>query len=606
MLLVIDLLSPKKLKPKNMEDIKNTMRKTKIVCTIGPASEDLQILKNLLKNGMNVARLNFSHGIHEEHGRRIKNIRQASQETNIPVAIMLDTKGPEIRIGLLENGKIDLVVGERITLTTEEVLGNKSKIFVNYAGLPHDVKVGDNLLLDDGLISLQVLEIKEPEILCEVINGGVLSDRKKLNMPGVQLNLPGLTERDYADIAFGVKAGIDFIAASFIRSAQDVIAIRKILEELGSRADIIAKIENRQGVDNITEILQVADGIMVARGDLGVEIPAEEVPLVQKRLIKECNLAGKPVITATQMLDSMSRNPRPTRAEASDVANAILDGSDAIMLSGETASGKFPEEAVRTMSRIAQSTEDSLEWGTLMKKRTVNVGQNTTEAISYATCATALSLGAAAILSATKSGSTARMVAKYRPQVPIVASTPDTEVYRKLLLVWGVYPLLVNESDNSELLFDESLEIAQKIGVIKEGDLVVITAGLPLGIPGSTNMIKVHTIGEILARGTGIGKKAITGKAVVANSARLALDNIQQGDILITNSVTAEFMPAIEKAAALITTEGGLTSPGAIIGINLGIPVIVGVAEIDKLTSGEVVTIDPVRGLIYKGQAKVL
>ncbi len=582
------------------------MRKTKIVCTIGPATEDVQILKELLLNGMNVARLNFSHGTHEEHVRRIKNIRQAAQETGIPVAIMLDTKGPEIRIGKLEHGQIQLERGDKIVLTIREAVGNKEKIFVNYPGLPRDVSVGDNLLLDDGLIALKALEIRDEEIVCVVENGGILSERKKINLPGVQLNLPGLTEEDYKDLAFGVGAGIDFVAASFIRTAADVIAIRKILEELGSKADIIAKIENRQGVDNLAEIIQVADGIMVARGDLGVEIPAEEVPLVQKRLIAACNKAGKPVITATQMLDSMIRNPRPTRAEASDVANAILDGSDAIMLSGETASGKFPIEAVKTMARIAKRTEDSLAWAELLKKKADLAVQNTTEAISYATCTTAISLGAAAIITATKSGSTARMVAKYRPQAPIVATTPSDTVVRKLLLVWGTYPLIVNDTNSSEELFEFSIDTAQQAGYIREGDLVVITAGVPIGIPGSTNLLRVHTIGKILASGTGIGEEAVYGKAVIVHDAAEAQERVEAGDILITPSVDSKYMPALTKAAALITVEGGLTSAGAIIGINLGIPVIAGVNEAMELPDQQMVTVDPVRGLIYKGYAKVL
>ena len=582
------------------------MRKTKIVCTIGPATEDVQILKELLLNGMNVARLNFSHGTHEEHVRRIKNIRQAAQETGIPVAIMLDTKGPEIRIGKLEHGQIQLERGDKIVLTIREAVGNKEKIFVNYPGLPRDVSVGDNLLLDDGLIALKALEIRDEEIVCVVENGGILSERKKINLPGVQLNLPGLTEEDYKDLAFGVGAGIDFVAASFIRTAADVIAIRKILEELDSKADIIAKIENRQGVDNLAEIIQVADGIMVARGDLGVEIPAEEVPLVQKRLIAACNKAGKPVITATQMLDSMIRNPRPTRAEASDVANAILDGSDAIMLSGETASGKFPIEAVKTMARIAKRTEDSLAWAELLKKKADLAVQNTTEAISYATCTTAISLGAAAIITATKSGSTARMVAKYRPQAPIVATTPSDTVVRKLLLVWGTYPLIVNDTNSSEELFEFSIDTAQQAGYIREGDLVVITAGVPIGIPGSTNLLRVHTIGKILASGTGIGEEAVYGKAVIVHDAAEAQERVEAGDILITPSVDSKYMPALTKAAALITVEGGLTSAGAIIGINLGIPVIAGVNEAMELPDQQMVTVDPVRGLIYKGYAKVL
>lgn len=582
------------------------MRKTKIVCTIGPASEEVGVIKGLLKSGMNVARLNFSHGTHEEHGRRIKNIKRASRETKIPIALMLDTKGPEIRIGLLENGSIKLFQGDRVTLTTQETIGNKERIYVNYAGLPGDVSPEDRLLLDDGLISLRVLEVKGQEVLCVVENGGELSDRKKLNLPGVQVNLPGLTERDLADLAFGVRAGIDYVAASFIRSAGDVLAIRKVLEDLGSEADIIAKIENRQGVSNLEEIINVSDGIMVARGDLGVEIPAEEVPLVQKYLINKCNLAGKPVITATQMLDSMMRNPRPTRAEASDVANAILDGSDAIMLSGETASGKYPVDAVKTMAAIARRTEESLDYPELMKKRAASAGSTTTEAISYATCTTALNLEASAIITATKSGSTARMVAKYRPHAPIVAVTPNQPVYRKLLLVWGVYPLFAEESHTTDTLIEKSVNTALQAGFIKNGDLIVITAGVPVGIPGSTNLIKAHTVGEILAQGAGIGRESVSGRAVIALTAAEALRKTGKGDILITGCVDSQYMPALKKAAALITVEGGLTSPGAIIGINLGVPVVVGVNEAVSLPEGQIITVDPVRGLIYKGYAKAL
>lgn len=583
------------------------IRRTKIICTIGPASEELAVLEQLLREGMNVARLNFSHGTHEEHKIRIDSIRKSSELLGIPIAIMLDTKGPEIRIGLLENGKVLLKEGDSLTLTTEEILGTREKIFVNYSGLPKDVQEGTTILLDDGLISLKVERVAGHDIHCIIENGGELTNRKKLNIPNASINLPGLTDRDLADIEFGIAEGVDFIAASFIRSALDVLAIRRILEERNSAIDIISKIENRQGVDNIDEILKVSDGIMVARGDLGVEIPAEEVPIVQKMLIDKCNLAGKPVITATQMLESMTKNPRPTRAEASDVANAIYDGSDAIMLSGETASGRYPVEAVKTMARIALKIEESLNWAAMSKNRATTVKRSTTEAISHATSATALSLGAAAIITSTKSGSTAKMVSKYRPQAPIIAVTPDESVARKLLLVWGVQTLISPESGSTDDLIETAVNTSLQAGFIKNGDLVVITAGVPVGIPGSTNLIKVHTVGQILAHGMGIGRHSVSGRVVIANNAEQARENMHKGDILVAVSIEREFLPAVELASALITEEGGLTSPGAIVGINMGIPVIVGVNKVTELiTNGQIVTIDPVRGLVYQGYAKVL
>lgn len=582
-------------------------RRTKIVCTIGPSSEDVAILSELLKAGMNVARLNFSHGTQEEHRKRIANIRRASQITGIPVAIMLDTKGPEIRIGLLENGQIQLKEGEEIILTTKEVVGNSKRVYVNYSDLPRDVEAETRILLDDGLLELQVEKVEDAQVYCRVVNGGVLSDRKKINIPGVNVNLPGLTQKDIDDITMGVKEDIDYIAASFIRSADDVLAIRRVLEGLKSEIAIISKIENRQGVINLEEIIKISDGIMVARGDLGVEIPAEEVPIVQKELIDRCNVAGKPVITATQMLDSMIRNPRPTRAEASDIANAIYDGTDAIMLSGETATGKYPVLAVQTMARIAQRTEQSLNWVEISRKRASLVAHTTTEAISYATGNTARTLGADAIVTATKTGSTARMVSKYRPLTPIIAVTPSGQVFRQLLLVWGVYPLLSPESDSTDTMIDTAINTALSANYIKQGDLVVITAGVPVGIPGSTNLIKVHTVGKILAQGTGIGKQSVIGRAVVAKTAAEAEAVFRKDDILVTQATDRDFIPVLEKAGALVTEEGGLTSHGAIVAINMGIPVIVGVDNATTvLGNSSIITVDPVRGLIYLGSAKVI
>ncbi|AVX30288.1 pyruvate kinase [Carboxydocella thermautotrophica] len=582
------------------------MRRTKIICTIGPASEQVETLVQLIEAGMNVARLNFSHGTHEEHGRRVEAIRQASAKANRPVAILLDTKGPEIRLGVLKE-KITVNPGDKLILTAEEMEGEGNRIPVTYKGLPEDVREGTSILIDDGLIGLKVERIEGTEIHCVVENGGEISSRKGVNVPGAVINLPALTEKDIADIEFGIKMGMDFIAASFVRKAADVLAIREILEKHSSDMQIIAKIENHEGVNNIDEILKVADGIMVARGDLGVEIPIDEVPLVQKMIIEKCNRAGKPVITATQMLDSMIRNPRPTRAEATDVANAIFDGTDAIMLSGETAAGKYPVEAVKTMARIAERAERALRYEELTVRRGIVPERTTTDAISHATVTTAHDLGASAIICATKSGHTAKMVSKYRPQAPVVAITPKMDVVRKLLLVWGVYPLLCKETKSTDEMLKVSVETALAAGLIKAGDLVVITAGVPVGVPGTTNLIKVHTVGEILAKGTGIGARAVTGTVKVARTAKEAEAKIKPGDILVTIATDKDFVLVMEKCAAVITETGGLTSHAAIVGLNLGIGVVVGVDNATHiLEDGTLVTVDGMRGLIYRGTANVL
>ncbi|WP_054957051.1 pyruvate kinase [Paenibacillus dakarensis] len=471
------------------------MRKTKIVCTIGPSSESLENTKKLIMAGMNVARLNFSHGDYEEHGNRIKIIRQAAEELNKTVAILLDTKGPEIRTGKLEVEPIELVQDEYITLTTEEILGDKNRISITYQELPGDVQAGSTILIDDGLIGLTVVEVQGTEIRCRIVNGGTIKSKKGVNVPGVNISLPGITEKDANDIIFGIEQGIDFIAASFVRKAGDVQEIRDLLKKHNAdHIQIISKIENQQGVDNLDEILEASDGLMVARGDLGVEIPAEEVPLAQKRMIEKCNIAGKPVITATQMLDSMQRNPRPTRAEASDVANAIFDGTDAIMLSGETAAGKYPVESVLTMSRIAEKAESALNYRDLFLKQRIAQETSVTEAISQSVAISALDLNAKAIISCTESGHTARMVSKYRPNAPIVAVTTQDRTLRRLALTWGVIPVKGASASSTDEMFEYALLGGQKSGIVKEGDLVVITAGVPLGKSGSTNLVKVSQI----------------------------------------------------------------------------------------------------------------
>ncbi|AGA58710.1 pyruvate kinase [Thermobacillus composti KWC4] len=584
------------------------MRKTKIVCTIGPASESLENTKKLILAGMNVARLNFSHGDFEEHGNRIKNIRQACRELGKTVAILLDTKGPEIRLGNLAEEPVELVAGEFVTLTTENILGDRHRIPVTYSDLPRDVKVGDTILLDDGLIGLKVVEIQGTEIKCEIQNSGPIKSKKGVNVPGVAISLPGITEKDANDILFGIEQGIDFIAASFVRRASDVLEIRELLERHNaSHIQIIAKIENRQGVDNLDEILEVADGLMVARGDLGVEIPVEEVPLVQKMMIEKCNRAGKPVITATQMLDSMQRNPRPTRAEASDVANAIFDGTDAIMLSGETAAGKYPVESVMTMARIAERAEAALEYREIFLRQASAQQTTVTEAISQAVANSALDLDADAIITSTESGYTARMVSKYRPKAPIIAVTPVEHVMRSLQLVWGVIPVLGKPAKTTDEMFDIAVNGAVESGLVKLGDTVVITAGVPVGRSGSTNLIKIHTVGDLVAKGQGIGSQSATGKVVVANTPEEAIAKAKEGMILVTPSTNREYMPAIEKAAALITEQGGITSHAAVVGLNLGIPVVLGVSDATKrMSDGMEVTVYAEIGVIYTGQARVL
>jgi pyruvate kinase len=587
----------------------NPIRKTKIVCTIGPASSSLATIKQLLLAGMNVARLNFSHGTHEEHAARLATLRQAAAELGQTLAIMLDTKGPEIRIGLLKGGRIDLLDGARVTLTTEEIEGDETRISVTYQGLPHSVSAGSSILLNDGNIGLKVLEVQDQEVLCEVLFGGELTDRKGVSLPGTHIDLPAVTDKDVADINFGIEQKVDFIAASFIRQAADVIAIRRLLEARDADIQIIAKIENREGVKNLEEIIRVSDGVMVARGDLGVDVSAEEVPLIQKMIIHSCNHTGKPVVTATQMLESMIHNPRPTRAEASDVANAILDGTDAVMLSGETAAGKYPVEAVGVMARIAERTEESLDYAALLRARgAASASPTVTDAISYATCTSAQDLGAAAIVTATKSGFTARSVSKYRPNAPIVAVSPSEQVCRKLCLVWGVFsltsPLI---TANTDKMIEDAVESSLAKGLIRRGDLIVITCGVPVGVPGTTNLLKVHIVGEVLVRGTGIGSQAVVGQVRICNKPEEALSKVNPGDILVAANTDRDFVPGMRKAGAIITEEGGLTSHAAVVGLSLGIPVVVGVeGATGILRDGGTVTVDSMRGLIYKGVTTVL
>jgi pyruvate kinase len=585
------------------------MRKTKIVCTIGPSSQDEETFRELVQSGLNVARLNFSHGNHEEHKIKIDTIKKVREELNTPTAIMLDTKGPEIRIKDFENGQAELIKDHEFTLTTKDILGNEKIVSVTYDQFAKDIKKGDTILIDDGLISMEAVEITDStDIKCIVRNGGTIKNKKGINVPNVNINLPALTDRDISDIKFGIEQGIDYIAASFIRKAEDVINIRRILEENDAgHIMIISKIENRQGVENIDEIIEVSDGIMVARGDLGVEIPAEEVPLVQKMLIKKCNDTGKPVITATQMLDSMIRNPRPTRAEVSDVATAIFEGTDAIMLSGETASGSYPVEAVKTMARIALMIEKSLDYEGMLASKSNSSNHSITDSISYATCKSCLDLKASAIISATSSGYTAAAVSKFRPVAPIIAATHGQQVMRKLALYWGVYPIRIERLYSTDDILEKSVNKALELGYLENGDLTIITAGVPVGVFGSTNLLKVHIVSELLYKKVGVGKETVFGKAVIAKNENDLRDKFDNGDIIVMASTYKEVVEYMERASAIIVEEGGLTSHAIIAGLSLGKEVVVGAKDCTKIIKdGEILTVNGKLGVVYRGQANIM
>lgn len=467
------------------------MRKTKIICTIGPASESEERLKELMLAGMNVARFNFSHGTHEEHKKKFDRVIKVSNELGLPVATLLDTKGPEIRLKDIEGGKTEIVSGQKFILTTEEVLGNNEKVTITYKNLANDISVGTTILIDDGLIEMVVDAIEETDIICTVINGGPISNHKGVNVPGAELSMPYISDVDRSDIMFGCDMGFDFIAASFVRCREDILEIRKILDQHGSHMKIIAKIESMQGIRNLEDILTVSDGIMVARGDLGVEIPMEEIPVVQKQMIKMAEAQGKHVITATQMLESMIKNPRPTRAETTDIANAIYDGTTAIMLSGETAAGAYPVEAVKTMAKIAERSEQDIDYNSRMKKREHIDNFDVTTAISHATCTTAMDLKAAAIITVTISGFTAGMISRYKPNCPIIACSVSPRICRQLSLSWGVTPIWIARESTTDDLFDVAVRAAEEAGYIQKGDKVVLTAGVPLGVSGKTNMLRV-------------------------------------------------------------------------------------------------------------------
>lgn len=586
------------------------MRNTKIVCTIGPASESEEVLEKVIMAGMNVARLNFSHGDHKEHQARIDTIRKVAKRLDKTVGILLDTKGPEIRTHSMENGEVELVRGQKIEVSMTEVLGNSERFSVSYEGLIDDVDPGDFILLDDGLVELEIDELNKDTgiITTTVKNNGLLKNKKGVNVPGVSVKLPGLTEKDKEDVKFGIEQGVDFIAASFVRRAKDVLEIREMLESHdGEYIKIIPKIENQEGIDNIDEILKISDGLMVARGDLGVEIAPETVPMMQKELIRKCNLLGKPVITATQMLDSMQTNPRCTRAEASDVANAIYDGSDAVMLSGETAAGAYPVEAVQTMAKIAVSAEEAQDYKKLLSDRTKSTQTNMVTAIGVSVAHTALNLKCKAIVAATESGHTANMIAKYRPHANIVAVTPYEHVARQLNLVWGVNPIVKEAERDTDELLNTSVMATLEKGYANEGDLIIITAGVPAGRAGTTNLMKLHVVGDTLIKAQGIGDKTAVGEVVTARNYNELEGKDTTDKIVVVQSVDALMTPLLIKAAGLITVEGGLTSQGAIVGLNLELPTIVGAKEaLEVLEDNMLVTIDSEQSVVYSGHAHVL
>ncbi len=578
-------------------------RKTKIICTIGPASESEAVLSAMIDAGMDVARLNFSHGTHEDHLKKVLSIRKLRKEKNRSIALLMDTKGPEVRIKTFVNGFVDLAVGSRFTLCTYDVEGDETHVSITYDKLPEDIHIGSRILIDDGNIELVVREYTKQEIHCEVLHGGRVSNRKGVNLPGVQLSMPFLSERDRADIRFCVENDFDFIAASFTQCADDILQIRHELEQYGSKdIRIIAKIENAAGVEHMDEILNAADGIMVARGDMGVEIPMEEIPIIQKTLIAKCYNAGKQVITATQMLESMTHNPRPTRAEITDVANAIYDGTSAIMLSGETAAGQYPVEAVLMMAKIAVRTESELDYKKQFAERKSDGFSNVTGAISHATCTTAHDLNAAAIITVTKSGVTARMISKYRPETPIIGCATTEKVCRHMNMSWGVTPLLIEEKENTDDLFHHAVDSAFAAGLVHYGDLVVITAGIPIGVSGTTNMLKVQIVGDVLATGTGLVDRKICGSLCVCKTAEEAFEMFRDGEVLVVPETDNRLLPLLRRASGIICEMPGVDSHAAIAGMTLDIPVIVGATGATRiLKSGTAVTVDGKRGLVFTG-----
>ena len=575
------------------------MRKTKIVCTIGPACDSEETLRAMMLAGMNVARLNFSHGTHAEHQVRIDRIKKLRAELDLPIAIMLDTKGPEYRIGTFENGKIELHSGDTFTFTTEAVTGNAERVSVSYAGLAQDLEPGDTVLVNDGLIALTVTATTGTDVVCRVTAGGVLSDRKSMSFPNKVLKQTFLSEQDKRDLLFGIENDVDFVAASFVSRRQDLVDLNGFLRANGGGdISVIAKIENQPGIDNIEDIFTECTGIMIARGDMGVEVPYEELPSIQKELIGKCRLLGKRVITATEMLESMTHNIRPTRAEIADVANAVYDGTSAIMLSGESAVGAYPVEAVETMVRIALRAEADMDYIRRFSRDT-SASTDVTNAISHATVTSAHDLNASAIITVTKSGSTARILSRYRPACVIVGCTTEKHVWRQLALSWGTVPLMIAEESNTDDLFEHAVDAAVQNGLVHDGELVVLTAGVPLGISGTTNLMKVHVVGHLLSRGQGLhGGKVVAPLCVIRNLEKDAKD-FNTGDVIVCHQTTREMFSMLRKSSAIVLEDDNPEGHGAIAGMSLDIPVIIGAKNATNiLKSGAVVTVDGEKGTV--------
>ena len=585
------------------------MRKTKIICTLGPSTDKDGVLRELVANGMNVARFNFSHGSYEEHKGRLDMLKAVRAELNKPVAALLDTKGPEIRLKEFKNGVEMLEAGQTFTLTTREVEGTKEICSVTYKDLPHDVHEGGTIMLDDGLIMLRIEKVTDTDITCTVLNSGKIKTKKGVNVPGVHLSMPYLSQKDREDIIFGIQNGFDFIAASFVRTAQDVYDIRNLLNEYDSNIRIIAKIENREGVNNIDSILSAADAVMVARGDLGVEIDFTELPGIQKNIIDRSFSFGKPIVTATQMLDSMMVNPRPTRAEISDVANAIYDGTSAIMLSGETAAGAYPVEALKTMSAIAERTENEPHYRDERFKDAAHGQISVSDATAHAACLTARDVNAAAIVTVSESGNTARLLSKYRPTQPIIACVMNEQVQRQLSLSWGITSLLMGPAKSTDELIEMSTALAQKNGYLHNGELAVVTAGVPVGVSGTTNMIKIHMVGNCLSTGVGVGREnadltSASGKACVCRTLDEVRAKFKPGMVLVVPSTTNEMLEYVRDAAALVVEEAGLNSHAAIAGKALLKPTIVGaLGACSHIRDGLDIAVDCAHGSVQRLQA---
>ena len=585
------------------------MRKTKIICTLGPSTDQEGVLRELVANGMNVARFNFSHGSHEEHLGRFEKLKAIREELGKPVAALLDTKGPEIRLKDFKNGTEMLEAGQTFTLTTREVEGTKEICSITYKDLPQDVQPGGTIMLDDGLIKLQIVTVNDTDIVCKVLNSGKIKNKKGVNVPGVHLSMPYMSQRDRDDIIFGAQQGFDFIAASFVRTAQDVYDIRNLLNEYDSDIRIIAKIENREGVNNIDSILAAADAVMVARGDLGVEIDFTELPGIQKNIIERSFSFGKPIVTATQMLDSMIVNPRPTRAEISDVANAIYDGTSAIMLSGETAAGAYPVEALKTMSAIAERTENEVHYRDNRLVDASNGQISVSDATAHAACLTAKDVNASAIVTVSESGNTARLLSKYRPAQPIIACVMNEQVQRQLAISWGITPLMMPLAHSTDELIEMSTNLAKENGYLHDGELAVVTAGVPVGVSGTTNMIKIHMIGNCLATGVGIGPEGsalanATGKACVCHNLDELRAKFKPGMVLVVPSTSNEMLSYVRDAAAIVVEEPGLNSHAAIAGKALLKPTIVGAAgATSHIRDGLMVAVDCAHGSVQRLQA---